>query len=69
MYRCGNRSESIKKKRSASRNTVPGIANSVSAGNPGARRGAGEYPADIPENVINYLMEEERVPKKGKPGR
>jgi hypothetical protein len=69
MYRCGNRSESIKKKTSASRNTGPGMANSVSAGNPGARRRAGEYSADISENVINYLVDEERVPKKGKPGR
>jgi hypothetical protein len=41
----------------------------VSAGNPGTRRRAGEYSADISENVINYLVEEERVPKKGKPGR
>lgn len=32
-------------------------------------RRAGEYSADISENVINYLVEEERMPKKGKPGR
>ncbi len=27
---------------------------------------AGEYAADISENVINYLVEEERLPKKKK---
>jgi hypothetical protein len=27
---------------------------------------AGEYSADISENVINYLVEEERLPKKKK---
>jgi hypothetical protein len=28
----------------------------------------GEYAADISENVINYLVEEDRLPKKKRPG-
>jgi len=32
-------------------------------------RRAGEYSADISENVINYLVEEEQFQKKGKPAR
>jgi phosphate uptake regulator len=32
-------------------------------------RRAGEYAADISENVINYLVEEEQFQKKGKPAR
>jgi hypothetical protein len=31
------------------------MANSMSEGNPGARRRAGEYPADISENVSTTL--------------
>ena len=32
-------------------------------------RRVGEYSADISENVINYLVEEEQFQKKGKPAR